>query len=105
MCPPPAPGGEGGWGVNILEDASHRIDLLQSNLSTPIQYFLYTRRWFLNFQAAMGKRKINIKFQLVSVKTVTKSADSSEAASEFLFRARNYRPCFHENQPKTLGLY
>ncbi len=23
-----------GWGVNILEDASHRIDLLQYNLST-----------------------------------------------------------------------
>jgi hypothetical protein len=34
----------------------------------------------------VGKRKINIKFQLVSVKTVTKSVDSSEAASEFLFR-------------------
>ncbi len=37
VCPPPAPkaggthppGGEGGGGVNILEDASHRIGLLQ----------------------------------------------------------------------------
>jgi hypothetical protein len=27
----------------------------------------------------MGKRKINIKFQLVSVKIVTKSIDSSES--------------------------
>jgi hypothetical protein len=43
VCPPPAPkaggthspGGEGGGGVNILEDASHRIGLLQYNLSTP----------------------------------------------------------------------
>jgi hypothetical protein len=24
-----SPGGEGGWGVNILEDARHRIALLQ----------------------------------------------------------------------------
>jgi len=31
-----SPGGEGDGGVNILEDASHRIGLLQSNLSTPI---------------------------------------------------------------------
>jgi hypothetical protein len=37
---------------------------------------------FLNFQAAMGKRQINIKFQLVSVKIVTKPVPvySSEAA-------------------------
>ncbi len=40
--PPPAPkvvgtqspGGEGGVGVNILEDSRHRIGLLQYNLST-----------------------------------------------------------------------
>jgi hypothetical protein len=42
VCPPPAPKAEGvhtrravrGWGVNILEDAKHRIGLLQYNLST-----------------------------------------------------------------------
>ncbi len=40
MCPPPAPkavhNGRAvrGWGVNILEDARHRIGLLQYNLST-----------------------------------------------------------------------
>ncbi len=28
----------GGWGFNIMEDASHRIGLLQSNLSTPLRY-------------------------------------------------------------------
>ncbi len=44
VCPPPAPkvGGNtlagwwGGWGVNILEDARHRIGLFQYNLSTVI---------------------------------------------------------------------
>jgi hypothetical protein len=36
-----SPGGEGGWGgVNILEDARHRIDLLQYNLSTDFDWKL-----------------------------------------------------------------
>ncbi len=40
VCPPSIPKaggihspGDGGWGVTILEDARHRIGLLQSNLS------------------------------------------------------------------------
>jgi hypothetical protein len=41
---------------------------------------VYAQMFFLNFQAAMGKRKINITFQLVSVKIVTKPIYSSEAA-------------------------
>ncbi len=37
----------GGWGVNILEDASHRIGLLQSNLSTalPVQPDTFVLQW------------------------------------------------------------
>jgi hypothetical protein len=36
-----SPGGEGGWGVNILEDARHWIGLLQFNPSTcrPIHFY------------------------------------------------------------------
>jgi hypothetical protein len=30
-----SPGGEGGWGVNILEDERHRIISYSDNLSTP----------------------------------------------------------------------
>jgi hypothetical protein len=33
-------GRRGGWGVNILGDASHRIGLLQSNLSTATAFSL-----------------------------------------------------------------
>ncbi len=38
------------------------------------QYFLYTSRWFLNFPAALWKRKIIVKFLLAScsAQTVTR---------------------------------
>ncbi len=47
VCPPPAPnaggaqspGGEGGGGVNILEDARHRIGLLYSIISLRLALF------------------------------------------------------------------
>ncbi len=36
VCPPPAP--RAGGGVNILDDARHRIGLLQYNLSTVVMF-------------------------------------------------------------------
>jgi hypothetical protein len=47
-----SPGGEGGGGVNILEDARHRIGFLQYNLSTIQSKFF---RWF-----TLGKNRMNL---------------------------------------------
>ena len=51
-CVPPAFGAGGGhtrwaergWGVNILEDARHRIGLLQYNLSTVTMFLMVQLR-------------------------------------------------------------
>jgi hypothetical protein len=37
--------GWGGWGVNTLEDAWHRIGLLHDNLSTPTALQLFVDNW------------------------------------------------------------
>ncbi len=37
------------------------------------------RKWFLNFQPALLKRKINIKFLLASLKALTNSKDCSQS--------------------------
>ncbi len=42
------------------------------------QYILYMRKWFINFQ-----EKINVKFLLASLKTLTNSIVVSKAASNF----------------------
>ncbi len=37
-----------GWGFNILEDARHRIDLLQYNLSTgPVHILISEQNWYV----------------------------------------------------------
>ncbi len=45
----------------------------------------YMRKWFLNFKGALLKRKINVKFLLASLKTITNSKRPKDA-TKFLFR-------------------
>ncbi len=41
-------------------------------------YFLYIRKWFSNLYPALFDKKINMKFQLASLKTLTNSKISSK---------------------------
>ncbi len=54
----------------VLKVLAHKIYFLWRLLKLNV-YFLYMRKWFLNLQDAFSKSKINIKFPLAPLKTLT----------------------------------
>ncbi len=71
-----APGGGGGWGVNILEDARHWIGLLQYNLPTPLPYsvkrhniknYLYLFEFFLYMLHQFQYGEYKSRYMYVSI--------------------------------------